>query len=220
MINSNLLLSMGACYRRVEAGEYIFKEGTRCHFYHQVDSGKIKLVNVDENGKEFLQDIAEVGDCVGEVALFNNDVYVASAIALTDTIVLRLSKDRFERLLKDDYDIAAIFFKSMASRLTFKMQLLKEISSHDPEHCVMSLLQYLETSKKCYCDKLALVKLTRQQIADMTGLRVETVIRTIRSMQQKGYVAIERGKVYFKSIHSVITLPYYSSSFKLENKVE
>lgn len=220
MINSNLLLSMGACYRRVEAGEYIFKEGTHCHFYHQVDSGKIKLVNVDENGKEFLQDIAEDGDCIGEVTLFNSDVYVASAIALTDAIVLRLSKDRFERLLKENYDIAAVFFKSMASHLTFKMQLLKEISSHDSEHCVISLLRYLETSKKCYCDKQSLVKLTRQQIADMTGLRVETVIKTIRCMQQKGYVAIDRGKVYFKSIHSIINFPYFPSHIHTENKVE
>ena len=40
------------------------------------------------------------------------------------------------------------------------------------------------------------VNLTRQQIANMTGLRVETVIRTIRAMQDKGLVTIERGKIF------------------------
>jgi CRP-like cAMP-binding protein len=40
------------------------------------------------------------------------------------------------------------------------------------------------------------VELTRQQIADMTGLRVETVIRSIRHMQDKGALVIDKGKVY------------------------
>jgi CRP-like cAMP-binding protein len=211
MINTNLLLSLGACYRKVEAGEYIFKEGTHCNFYHQVEEGKIKLVNVDDNGKEFLQDISETGDYIGEIPLFNHGVYAVSAIALTNSIVLRLSKDRFEQLLKEDYEINVAFFKAMANRLKFKMHFLREISSHDPEHCVVSLLQYLSTSKKCYCDKCSLIKLTRQQIADMTGLRVETVIRTIRAMQEKGYVVIERGKVYFNNMRPIINARCLSS---------
>ncbi|MDH7463277.1 Crp/Fnr family transcriptional regulator [Chitinophagaceae bacterium 26-R-25] len=204
MINTNLLLSLGACYRKIEAGDYIFKEGNHCNFYHQVEEGKIKLVNIDDSGKEFLQDIAESGDYIGEIPLFNSGKYVVSAVAITDSIVLRLSKERFEQLLKEDHELNAMFFKAMADRLQFKMQILKEISSHDPEHCVSSLLQYLVSSKKCYCDKCSLVKLTRQQIADMTGLRVETVIRTIRAMQEKGYVAIEKGKVYYNNMRPVI----------------
>lgn len=211
MINSDLLLSLGACYKKIGTGEYVFKEGTHCNFYNQVEEGKIKLVNVDDNGKEFLQDIAEAGECIGEIPLFNNDVYAVSAIAITEVIVLRLSKDRFEQLLKDDVEISFTFFKAMANRLKFKMQILKEISSHDPEHCVISLLQYLASAKKCYCEKCALVKLTRQQIADMTGLRVETVIRTIRAMQEKGYVAIEKGKVYFDNMRPIINARCLSS---------
>jgi CRP-like cAMP-binding protein len=38
--------------------------------------------------------------------------------------------------------------------------------------------------------------LTRQQVANMTGLRVETVIRSIRNMNENGQLVIERGKVY------------------------
>lgn len=204
MINTNLLLSLGACYRKVEAGEYIFREGNHCNFYHQVEEGKIKLVNIDDNGKEFLQDISEAGDYIGEIPLFNHGTYAVSAIAISDAIVLRLSKDRFEQLLREDHELNIAFFTAMANRLKFKMHFLKEISSHDPEHCVTSLLQYLASAKKCYCDKCNLIKLTRQQIADMTGLRVETVIRTIRAMQEKGYVAIEKGKVYFDNMRTVI----------------
>jgi len=40
--------------------------------------------------------------------------------------------------------------------------------------------------------------LTRQQIADMTALRVETVIRIMRIMHDKEEIRIEKGKVYHK----------------------
>jgi CRP-like cAMP-binding protein len=45
-------------------------------------------------------------------------------------------------------------------------------------------------------DELLKIELTRQQIADMTGLRVETVIRSIRELERNGHLKIERGKVY------------------------
>ena len=41
-----------------------------------------------------------------------------------------------------------------------------------------------------------MVEITRQQIADLTGLRVETVIRAIKSLEKKGEVTIKDRKVY------------------------
>jgi CRP-like cAMP-binding protein len=78
----------------------------------------------------------------------------------------------------------------------FKFFLLKEMANHNPEHSISTLLSYFKQTKKNICTKCNMVKLTRQQIADMTGLRVETVIRTIRNMHEKGELHIEKGKVY------------------------
>jgi CRP-like cAMP-binding protein len=74
--------------------------------------------------------------------------------------------------------------------------LLKEIASHSPETTIRSLLAYLKKYKKNFCPQCNKVKLTRQQIANMTGLRVETVIRTIRLLHEKGELTIDKGKVY------------------------
>jgi CRP-like cAMP-binding protein len=59
------------------------------------------------------------------------------------------------------------------------------------------LLSYFKKTKKNICPDCNKIKLTRQQIADMTGLRVETVIRTIKQLEEKGEVTIEKGKVYY-----------------------
>jgi len=58
------------------------------------------------------------------------------------------------------------------------------------------LASNFKQTQKNICTKCNQVKLTRQQIANMTGLRVETVIRTIRNLQSKGQLHITKGKVY------------------------
>ena len=39
--------------------------------------------------------------------------------------------------------------------------------------------------------------LTRQEIADFTGLRVETVIRTLKRMEQENKIEIRNRKLYY-----------------------
>jgi CRP-like cAMP-binding protein len=43
------------------------------------------------------------------------------------------------------------------------------------------------------------VPFTRQQLADMTGLRVETVVRSIKAMEHKGVLEIEDGKILWRA---------------------
>jgi CRP-like cAMP-binding protein len=45
-------------------------------------------------------------------------------------------------------------------------------------------------------EKGYLINFTRQQIGDLTGLRVETVIRTIKNLEKKGALKIINRKVY------------------------
>jgi len=197
MIDTDTLLALGACYKKVAAGEVIFNEGAIASFYHQLESGSVKWVNIDDDGKEFIQNMIEPDESFGELPLFDNLPYAASAIAETNSVILRLHRISFVQLLTEKPEIHFAFSRIMSERLRFKFLLLKELASQDPEHSINSLLNYLKQNKKNICAKCNKVNLTRQQIANMTGLRVETVIRTIRHLHEKGRLVIEKGKVYY-----------------------
>ncbi|HSC37922.1 MAG TPA: Crp/Fnr family transcriptional regulator, partial [Chitinophagaceae bacterium] len=139
--------------------------------------------------------MVEPGDSFGELALFEDETYAASAVANKDAVILRLCKTSFHQLLREHPDVHLAFTRLLAQRLRFKFLLLKELANHDPEHSIATLFSYLKASKRNLCPKCNQVQLTRQQIADMTGLRVETVIRTIRNLHVKGSLTITRGKV-------------------------
>ncbi|MEI8058890.1 MAG: Crp/Fnr family transcriptional regulator [Ferruginibacter sp.] len=196
MIDIDTLLAWGAVYKKVAAGEVIFREGTEAQFYCQLVSGTVRWMNVNEEGKEFLQMMIEPGECFGELPLFDDEPYAATAIANQDSVIIRLHRSTFLQLIQDNFEIHLAFNKLLSQRVRFKFLIIKEIANHNPEHSISTLLNYFKHTKKNICIKCNMVKLTRQQIADMTGLRVETVIRTIRNMHKKGDLHIEKGKVY------------------------
>jgi CRP-like cAMP-binding protein len=196
MIDIDILLTWGAAFKKVPKGSTIFSEGSGCSFYYQLVSGKVRWVNINEEGKEFIQTIIEPGECFGEMPLFDDEPYAASAIADEDTVVIRLHKPVFLKLIRESQDIHFKFSRLLAERVRFKFMLLKSLACHDPENRISTLLNYFKKENKNYCPDCSQLKLTRQQIADMTGLRVETVIRSMRHMHEKGELLIDKGKVY------------------------
>ena len=196
MIDVDTLLAWGASFKKVGSDEIIFHEGMPSQFYYQLVSGSIRWVNINEEGKEFLQVIIEPGECFGELPLFDDEPFAATAIANEDSVILRLHRSTFSELIKENPEIHFAFSRLLTQRLRFKFFILKEMANHNPEQSISTLLSYFKEHQKNICTKCNRLKLTRQQIADMTGLRVETVIRTMKNMQTKGQLVIEKGKVY------------------------
>ena len=196
MIDIDLLLAYGAAFKKLSKGDVIFSEGSGCSFYYQLVSGRVRWANIDEDGKEFIQLFVDPGECFGELPLFDDEPYAATAIADEDSVVIRLHRSVFQKLIKDDPELHFAFSKLLTQRIRFKFLLLKALACNDPEMRISTLLNYLKKEKKNFCEDCSQLKLTRQQIADMTGLRVETVIRSMRHMHDKGQLLINKGKVY------------------------
>ena len=198
MIDVNLLLAWGATYKKVSSHETIFSEGQSCTYYYQLISGYVKWINIDSEGRECIHGIIEPGESFGEFPLFDDEPYAASAVAESNCILIRLYKPTFIELLKGNPDLLFAFTQLFTKRLRYKYSLIKSYACNNPATRIINLINYLKTENKNFCAECDQLKLTRQQVADMTGLRVETVIRTMRSMHNKGELVINRGKVYCK----------------------
>lgn len=197
MIPENLLLDFGARNVMFSKGIQLFREGDTALNFYQVVSGEVKMNNYNLDGKEFIQGIFTAGQSFGEPPLFANVKYPANAEAIIDCEVLQLHKSRFLELLEANPHIHLKVTQTLASRLFYKAIMASEISSQEPEHRILRILDYL----KNYVHKKEgpftfKVDLTRQQIADLTGLRVETVIRATKSLEKKGALKIKNRKVY------------------------
>ena len=197
MIDEYLLLKFGAKKNDFQKGEIIIKQGESARYYFQILNGTVKMNNFNDEGKEFIQGIFVNGDSFGEPPLLINDNYPANAIAIVPSEIIMLTKEKFLELLRINQEAHLAFTINLAKRLYFKTIMASEISSQYPEHRVLKLIDYFKTKKnKLPKEFNYMVEITRQQIADLTGLRVETVIRAIKSLEKKGEVTINDRKVY------------------------
>jgi CRP/FNR family cyclic AMP-dependent transcriptional regulator len=197
MIDEMLLYQFGATAKVYQKDELIFEEGTVPHFYHQIKSGSIKLNNFKEDGKEFIQNIFSEGNSFGESLLFLNFHYPMNAVALERTEVLILPKSAFFELLEKHPIISLKMNQAMAERLYYKYTMLLSLSCLEPHIRLLHLLNYLKRFHKANSKYSFEVPFTRQQIADLTGLCVETVIRTSKKLAQTKVIKIQKRKIYY-----------------------
>ena len=196
IIPRDVLVEKKAHFFEVKKDENIFLEDETASFYYQVMSGSVKMSSYSENGQEFIQGIFKAGQSFGEPPLFGDFSYPNNAVATEPSEICKLSEESFFELLKENFEIHWKFNSLLSNRLRYKSILLKEISSYYPEHVILTLLKYLRDNSSEKDESQFYVPFTRQQIADMTGLRVETVIRTVKKLQKSGKLEIRQHKIY------------------------
>lgn len=177
--------------------QMLFQEGDSATDYMQMESGTVKMFIVSNEGQEFIQGIFNAGESFGEPALIGKFPYPGSVIAIEPSKIWKLSADYFFQMLKDNFDLHLKMDQVLCQRLRYKSMVLSEISSHEPEHRILSLLKHFKSKMIPALNSKVIIPYTRQQLADMTGLRVETVIRTVKKMEKDKRLSLEGHKIKF-----------------------
>lgn len=194
MIPEEILSHYGVRVVSLNSGELLFHQGTEANYYFQVKSGEVKMAHYNTDGQEFIQGIFGPGQSFGEPALFGEFPYPCGVVATKDAEIFKLPRECFFELLESNFEIHRKFNKALSLRLRYKGTLLNEISSYPPPHRIQTILNYIR-NRYGVKDQTFEVPFTRQQIADMTGLRVETVIKAIKKLEAAGDLRIENHKV-------------------------
>lgn len=195
-IDENILITWGAVVKKYNRNEIVFDEGSMALFYFQIKRGTVKMSNSNDDCKEFTQGVFHDGDSFGEPPLFVEECYPATAVAITDCTIIKLSKSTFFKILSEYPIIHNTFTILFARRVLMKSKLLRDIINHTPEERIISFLYAYKAKTNSINEKIH-IPYTRQEIANFTGLRVETVIRTLKKLEECQRVNIKQRKLYF-----------------------
>jgi CRP/FNR family transcriptional regulator, cyclic AMP receptor protein len=198
LIPSALLQQYKARLVHLKKDQILIHEGENANDFLQVEEGQVKMYIINPDGQEFTQGIFNAGESFGEPALLAGFPYPTSASAVVDSKVWRLPKPEFIQLLKENFELHLKLDQVLCKRLQYKSMVLTEVSSYDPEHRLLTVIKYFKSKIGSGNPKeKMIVPFTRQQLADMTGLRVETVIRAVKKMEKEGKLALEGHKIKF-----------------------
>lgn len=197
-IDLDVLLAWGASFKQVGKGDLIFSEGTCCRFYHQLVWGSVRLMNIDDDGRVYVHSFIEPGESFGEFPLFDDGLFATAAFAETDSLVIRLRKETFLHLMEENNALQMEMTRTLARRLRFKFFIIECLANPSPEIRLLRLLKYFKEEGRHLEPGSNQLMLTRQQLAELLGLRVETVIRAIRHLHDEGSVKVMDRKIYLQ----------------------
>ncbi len=84
-----------------KAGDVIIKQGDEGDFYYVIKSGECKVTRTSKTGSELTLATLKGGDAFGEEALLSDAKRNANIVMATDGMLMRLSKEDFNELLKE-----------------------------------------------------------------------------------------------------------------------
>lgn len=196
-IDEELLFSSGAEVTDFPLNEVIFTEGELPRYYFQIRSGTVKICNYHEDGREIIHSVPFDGHCVGESFLFTDKVYPVNAVAITACQILRLEKNKFLKMIQNHHHLLYNLQTYTAERMYFRYVMMNSLSSYDPRAKIKKVMDCLKSYNQYTLKYSYQFPFTRQQLASLTGLCVETVVRAIKKMEQEKIVRIEKGKIFY-----------------------
>jgi len=171
------------------AGEFAFFEDDKPEWFFIIVSGRIKALKHSSSGKEFIIAFVGPGEMLGELAVFENKPYPASAQAVTETMLFRIKREDFIKFLTRHPEIALRIIIVLGERLRTAQGRLRDLAGERAEQRLARILIMLSSRLGNN------LPFTRQEIADMSGLTIETAIRIMSRLREGGIIRSARGHI-------------------------
>jgi len=182
--------------KRFRKNEIILRVEDTNEYMYMILNGETKVVRTTEDGKEILLAIHQSGEFFGEMSLIDGKTSPATVIATKDSTAAIISKKDFYSLVKTQEKVLDNLLLILCSRYRESWEKIQLLNLKTASQRIKIL--FLMLSDK-YGEKTAEgvtlnIKLTHQEIADMTGMARETVTRVIDRCQQDGEISVLKNK--------------------------
>lgn len=179
--------------RQIKAGQHVYRLGDSFEALYAIRSGFFKSYELSNDGHEQVNGFHMTGEIMGFEAI-SADRHTCNAIALEDCEVCIIPFPRFEELLRDIPSLMHQFHRLMS----------REIAA---DHGMMMLLGNMSAGQKLAAflinlsDRLGArglsptvmrLSMSREEIGNYLGLKLETVSRMFSKFQEDGLVQVER----------------------------
>jgi CRP/FNR family transcriptional regulator, cyclic AMP receptor protein len=167
----------------------VLTEGEMGDSLYMIQSGKVKVVIGDEEGRELILKILGPGDFFGEMSMIDKQPRSASVTTTEPSTFLVLTNAGFEHCVELAPRIANMVMQILAQRVREADRKIGTLALMDVYGRVASTLLELAvyTNGKLVVGE----KLSQQDIANMVGASREMVNRILKDLSERGFISIE-----------------------------
>jgi CRP/FNR family transcriptional regulator len=158
--------------------------------------GKVKVIKTTEDGKEIIMAMHKSGSFFGEMSLIDGKTTPASVIATEDSLIALISKIDFLSIVFNQNTVTKNMMEILCSRLRKSWDTIQLLNFNNAtQRTKMLFLTLIDEYGEKSPEGITLnIKLTHQDISDMTGLTRETVTRVLDKLQKLKEISVLKNK--------------------------
>jgi CRP-like cAMP-binding protein len=183
--------------KEYQKGEYLFKEKSFSRGIYIIRKGKVKIFQMNNEGKQSIVYIYKKGDYFGYRPILANEPHPVSAVAMDNTVVSFISKDLFLSLLERSSTLANELLHILSKEFSVWINKMTIFSQYGVrERVALSLLilnkVYQHQEEK---NKPVLIAINREDFAGFVGTAKETLVRMLRIFKDDKIITTKGTKI-------------------------
>ncbi|WP_372751334.1 Crp/Fnr family transcriptional regulator [Labilibaculum sp.] len=178
---------------KFKAGETIFKQGTSATHLLILTSGLAKLYVEGVQDKQLIIRIVKPWEVIGQASLYFDNRHHYSIAALDSTTACFIEIGAFKRAIQSNSLFAEEFIKNCTQKGIFSFEKMVSLSQKQMHGRIADGLIYL--SNKIYENLNFNLHLSRQDIADLTGMSKDSAIRILKEFHNEGIINLDGRKL-------------------------
>lgn len=174
----------------------LFKQGSFPDGVYYIKKGKIKVYQLNSDGKSQIVYLYIKGEYFGFRPIISNTSNPVSAETLEDTVIIFYPKEVFNQML----NVSPVLMKNLLFLLSYEFNIWVNLMSAFSQKSVkarvaLALLILQEKYKKSELDKTSIINISRQDLASFAGTTIETCVRVLTNFRDEEITSSEGRKI-------------------------
>ncbi len=166
----------------------IFVQGDSRDGLFFIQSGKVQLSVVSENGREATLGILGVGDFFGEAGLAGKPLRMSSATALTDCVLLHIERNAMVHAMGQEPKLSGLFVKYLLERnIRYQDDLVDQLFNSSEKRLARVLLLMAQFGKEGV-PEISVPRLSQETLAEMVGTTRSRVSFFMNRFRKMGFI--------------------------------
>lgn len=190
------ILQNGHTQSFVKKGEVVFREGEFPTGLLCLSEGKVKIFKSGIGGREQIVHLARPVSFIGYRALFADEAYIASAVALEDSIVCEISREAILPVIKRNPELSFKVIKYFADELGQSNSRTVTLTQKHIRGRLAESLLFLRKTYGFEDDYVTLqAYLSREDLANLSNMTTSNAIRTLSVFASEDVISIDGRRI-------------------------
>lgn len=175
--------------KKVKKGAMIYWLGNQYEHVYILKKGTTKSFLLTSNGKEVTLAVRRSGDILGLTSVFCSCSALSYVIALSDTDLLAVKRNRLKDWIDRNKDVNVLLTKILAARLHHSRMLIEDLATRNVLYRLTNfLLRSCDEHGKETAQGIVIAKFTQEEISKIIAASRQTVSMLLCSLEKEKLV--------------------------------